>query len=69
MVPSVLSVLSVLPSFILSILCRSPAKMDLYLESYDGPSGVHLRDNLPHCNIQNGQNVVFIFIFCCHKFS
>ena len=43
--------------------------MDLYLESYDGPSGVHLRDNLPHCNIQNGQNVVFIFIFCCHKLS
>ena len=49
--------------FLLSILCRSPAKMDLYLESYDGPIGVHLRDNLPHCNIPNDQNVVFIFIF------
>ena len=45
--------------------------MDLYLESYDGSSGVHLRDNLPHCNIQNGQNVVFIFIFIFyyHKLS
>ena len=55
--------------FLLSILCRSPAKMDLYLESYDGPSGVHLRDNLPHCNIQKGQNVLFIFIFYCHKLN
>ena len=43
--------------------------MAVYLESYDGPSGVHLRDNLPHCNIQNGQNVVFIFIFYGHKLS
>ena len=43
--------------------------MDLYLESYDGLSGVHLRDNLPHCNIQNGQNVGFIFIFYYHKLS
>lgn len=37
--------------------------MDLYLESYDGPSGVYLRDNLPHCNIQNGQNVLLIYFF------
>ena len=34
--------------------------MDIYSKSYDGPSGVHLRDNLPHCNIQNGQNVLLL---------